>query len=407
MTRGLLAVCALLLFVPVAEAQDLDAGVDGGFDAGVPAAPETRPDAGELATVELDADMPEAGPLDGAIEDAGMPDAGEPDAGEPDAGEPDAGPAMQAAEERTLADRLYGLLFERAERAEEAARRANDRAAEPTPVTVNTPPAPDNMNVRVVGCDAGPSLWGLLPERAVPTGELVLLLLLAGFFWWLLGRMRKPLPERGLLPRLLGAVHLFARVSAVALSLLIATRLLPGWLRPALLLTVAAAAIAVGVGIVWVVLPDVVSGILLLTEERVRRGLWISGDGFEGTVERVGPRVTILHDAEGHRLTVPNRQLVRSAIHAIDRRWPELHLSLRVPTDRPAKQVRRAVEDAVLCSPHLPPDPELSVARDAEDPQVWRIRVRLLEVTHREAFEGQLLERIEEALEASATAIES
>lgn len=400
MTRALATILAAALLAPAAaSAQDrMDAGAPGAAsDAGAPA-PRPAPDAIDAAAVDGAAPSSE-------VRDAGVADAGAPDAGAPDAGPPDAGPEQGAAageDEPSYVDRIYHLLFERAERAEEEARRAEDQLRGRQPVTVNTQ-SPEEVSVRVVGCDAQPGLLGLtLPERVISTGQLILLILLALLAIWILTRMRRPLPERGLVPRLLGTLHLFARIAVVLLALMIATRLLPGWLRPALLLTIAAAAIAIGFGTVWIVLPDVIAGILLVAEARVRRGLWITCDGLAGTVERVGPRVTVLQDADGHRLTVPNRHLIRSPIHAIDRRWPELQLSLRVPTDRPAGEVRRAVEDAVLCSPYLPPDPRLSVTRDPEDPQVWRIHVRLLEVNHREAFEGQLLERIEESIEASA-----
>ncbi len=425
----LLAGLAAALSVPSVALAQIDAGPPdaGARDAGRRATPRRRPDAGPppaapdagveppRAAAQLDAGVPVAADAgdallallpDGSLPDAGPPDAGPPDAGLPDGGPPDAGPVAEAPEPWWIPDQLAELVLgnEEARRAADDARRAADEARRAStggsPNVTVTNETPPEVSVRVSGCDAGPALLGLtLPETVASTGQLLALLVLALLAIGASARLRRPLPERGVIPRALGTIHLFARIAAVALVLMIATRWLPGWLRPALLMTVAAAAIAIGFGVVWVVLPDVVSGVLLVTEARVRRGLWITGEGFEGTVERVGPRVTVLMDAEGHRLTVPNRKLVRSAIHAIDRRWPELQLSLRVPTSRPASQVRRAVEDAVLCSPHLPPDPRMSVARDAEDPQLWRIHVRLLEVTHREAFEGQLLERIEEALE--------
>ncbi|MGE0789505.1 MAG: mechanosensitive ion channel domain-containing protein [Sandaracinaceae bacterium] len=382
---------ATLFAASLAHAQ-LDGGV---LDASVEASVEASGD-------PLDASVPLDGDLADASVDAGEPDAGAPDAGAPDAGAPDAGPpptASERAPDTYLPEWLYALIFERAEQAERAAQRAAD--AQQTGASSRDEANDDAVQVRMVGCDATPAVLGLtLPERAIATPVLFVMWLAFIAVAFALYRLKRTLPDRGLLPRFVRTLELLARITVVVVAVMLAARLLPGWLRPALILSVAAAAIAVGAGAVWMVLPDIVSGLLLVAEARVRPGLFITADEFAGTVEEVGPRVTTLVDAEGHKLTVPNRLLVKSAVHSVDRRWPELHLSLRVPTDRQAAQVRRAVEDAVLCSPQLPPQPELAVARDPADPHVWRIRVRLLDVTHREAFEGQLLERIEEALEA-------
>lgn len=361
--------------------------------------------------------------IDGAVEapadDGGIGSAVEvPDAGPPevDASAPssDAGvlvPAPANGESDWLGV-LRELIFERTEEAERAAQRADERLDRQesreardegavAPVR-GAPEAPrsvaEDVAIRVTGCE--PGMLGFdLPERKISTSALLFLICFALLAIWLLDRARRPLPERGFVPRLLGLAHLAARAAAVIMVVMVATRLLPGWLRPALLFTIGGAALAIGAGAVWVVLPDVVGGLLLLTEGRLRPGLWVVGDGFRGTVERVGPRLTTLRTPDGARLMIPNRKLVRSSIYASDRRWHEVEVELTVPSGHDAPAVRRAVMDAVLCSPFVPLEPALEVTRDPKDPLRWKVKARVLDATYSDRFEGQLLERVEEGLD--------
>src|SRR5690606_5304184 len=112
----------------------------------------------------------------------------------------------------------------------------------------------------------------------------------------------------------------------------------------------------------------VVGGIILLTERRLRPGLHISGDGFSGAIDRVGPRLTVLRAQDGTTWAVPNRKLVGTHIRVSSRRWYEIEVELAAPPDVDAARVRRAIEEAVLSSPHIPPDPALRVARDPAQP---------------------------------------
>jgi hypothetical protein len=361
-----------------------------------------------LADSGLAGGLADLGLADSVLADSGLADAGIGDAGPPDAGEaPHAPPESAGGEWMSV---LSGLLFERAERAEREAQRAQAELArhggqgggQPAPRT-SEPASSREVPVRIVGCDASPAVLGLeFPERRISSFGLVLLVFLALLALWMLDRVRRPLPDRGFVPRALGLLHLVLRLATVVMVVMLASRLLPIWMRPALLLSIASVAIAVGFGAVWAVLPDLVGGIVLLTERRLRPGLWIVGDGFSGTVEQVGPRLTLLRAPDGSVASVPNRHLVKAPIHATDRRWHEIEVELVAPTGFDAARIRRAIEDAVLCSPYIPPDPALSLARDPSVPERWHLRARLLDATYRSHFEGQLLERVEEALAAEA-----
>jgi len=153
-----------------------------------------------------------------------------------------------------------------------------------------------------------------------------------------------------------------------------------------------------------VLLPDVVGGIVLLTEGRLKRGQWITGEGFAGSVEQIGPRVTLLRAGDGALLAIPNRRVVKSPVRASDRPWHEVDVEIQTPAGASAPRLREAITEAVLCSPYVPPDPGLVLARDPRAPDRWHLRVRLVDGRFTAAFEGQLLERMEESLALSTRA---
>lgn len=377
-------------------------------DGGVPDAGPAQSEPSEAEPTESDAGTPdiEAASADSEASEAEPPDAGAPDAGSPgeDAGHTEATVSREEDDDDSLLGVVEALLFERAERAEMEAARARDELArrERPDGAGQTGPqqeaAPAPIDVRVVGCGPAAESIGLsLPERQLSTLGLILLLFVTLLGLAVIDRVRRPLPEQGLLPRVLGAAHLALRLAAVVMVLNVASRLLPGWLAPFLLIGVIAAALAIGIGAVWPWLPDVVGGVLLLAERRVRAGLWLIGDGFAGQIERVGPRVTTLRAADGSLFTIPNRQLVSRTVHTSAQRFAETKVALEVP-DAPATEVRAAIRDAVLCSPYVPSHPLLAIARDASQPRRWTVTVRLLDARFGRDFEGQLLERVEEAL---------
>lgn len=359
-------------------------------DAGVAPPAVVAPDGG----VDGDSGVPLE---DGSLEalDAGEADAGSPvrpDAGAAfgDSGVPQPATPAQNGAEGNFLTALSEWLWERAEREREATRRvvagtARDEAR-PREVEVSR------------GTDLRELLRSVLPDRRVSVVALVVLLVLSFLGLWVVDRARARLLDRGLVPRVLGAFHLALRLATVVLALVLTSRLLPSWLQPALVLAIAAGAIAVGFGAVWLLLPDVLGWLVLVTERRLRRGAWIAGEGFAGTVEQVGPRVTLLRGADGTIVSVPNRRIVRSPVRASGRPPHEIDVELRVPAPAPAETLREAIREAVLSSPYVTPAPGLIISRDPRAPDVWRLRVRLVDARFTASFEGQLLERVEEAL---------
>ncbi|MFK8004301.1 MAG: hypothetical protein AB8H86_32345, partial [Polyangiales bacterium] len=77
----------------------------------------------------------------------------------------------------------------------------------------------------------------------------------------------------------------------------------------------------------------------------------------------------------------------------------EQDVTLRL-TGHSATALREAIIDAVLGSPWVAPQHRPHVYRDPDEPELWRVRARLLEAQYGVRFEGELLERTEATLEA-------
>ncbi len=270
----------------------------------------------------------------------------------------------------------------------------------PLPPTPALPPriAPPPRRTR---SELAERIRDLLPVRpTVPGGSWLGLLLLAMVLWTLgsvFGRAGRRLPAEGLLPGLLDGMRRLLRLLAVVVALVAAGRALPPSVRPAIPWALLAAAAAVG----WSardVLPDVLAGVLLVLERRIRPGRWVGGEGFAGTVERVGLRASTLRDSLGRRVTVPNRHLLAAPLVEGRAVGAEHEVQLRLPEHCVAADVRAALRDAVLLSPWVPPGAEPVVLRDPVDRSLWTVRAPLLEVRWAARFEGELLERAEELL---------
>lgn len=146
------------------------------------------------------------------------------------------------------------------------------------------------------------------------------------------------------------------------------------------------------------VLPDVIAGLVLMFERRIRKGVWVSGEGFHGTVERLALRATWLRDNQGHRLVVPNRAMVAAPIVYDLGADTEHEVVVRLEGYHDASVVRRCLQDAILASPWTLAGSTPIVLRDPQDPVLWRVRTKLLEPRFAVQFEGELLERTEDLL---------
>ncbi|MDH3200285.1 MAG: mechanosensitive ion channel family protein [Myxococcales bacterium] len=196
--------------------------------------------------------------------------------------------------------------------------------------------------------------------------------------------------------RAMGALIMLLRLTGLGLVLAIALQLLPAG-RDWFLYGLVILAIVTG----WSVrdlFADVVAGIVLASERRVKKGMWVSGNGFQGTVEGRSLRATWLRDGQGHRLTVPNRAMVGAPMVYDSGAEAEHEVVVRLEGYHDASQVRLALNDAILSSPWVLAGATPVVLRDPADPVVWRVRSKLLEPRFSVHFEGELLERVEDLL---------
>jgi small-conductance mechanosensitive channel len=222
------------------------------------------------------------------------------------------------------------------------------------------------------------------------------LLLGIGVALFVVERIRSWVVRDIALRRLLGALVAAIRLLGLGLVLAIVLRLMPGG-RDWLLWTSVVLALVIG----WSIrdlFADLVAGIILATERRVKKGTWVSGDGFQGTVEGRSLRATWLRDGQGHRLTVPNRAMVGTPMVYDSGAEAEHEVVVRLEGYEDAGRVRPALHDAVLSSPWVLAGATPVVLRDPADPVVWRVRSKLLEPRFSVHFEGELLERVEELL---------
>lgn len=227
--------------------------------------------------------------------------------------------------------------------------------------------------------------------------QIALMLLLLAMLTVAVRRWRDGLPRSGWIPSLIAAVHFVLRIVLVGLGLTLAVRVLPPRLSLVVVLSFAGFAVALG----WSardVLVDLVAGFVIVFERRVRRGMWVSGEGFSGQVEQVSLRSTAVRDPQGHRVSVPNRRLLEAPVTSDPSHEREHEVVVSIDSSAPAEEVRAALRDAVLASPWVFPGAKPVVLRDAKEPHRWRVRGRLLEAAYGGRFEGDLLERAEALL---------
>lgn len=248
----------------------------------------------------------------------------------------------------------------------------------------------------------GPTEHSTVDDEADGEGDrdrlliLFLIMLGVGVLLFAAERARTWITANIPLRRVLGALVFVLRIVGLGLLLAIVLELVPGgqdWILWTLLIV----ALIAG----WSVrdlFADLVAGVILAAERRVKKGMWVSGDGFQGTVEGRSLRATWLRDGQGHRLTVPNRAMVGAPMVYDAGADAEHEVVVRLEGYEDAGRVRLALTDAVLSSPWVIAGATPVVLRDPADPVVWRVRTKLLEPRFSVHFEGELLERVEDLL---------
>jgi len=263
------------------------------------------------------------------------------------------------------------------------------------------PGTPDVVVVDSRGDQAISLLEPILPHppRSGLHSALPLLFLAAlfGLIATLLRRVASDLRSSGLIPQVLRTSEVLFRLLVAIFVLGAVGALTPRSLAPAL--PVVGIAIAVAIG--WSardILQDLIAGVFIGVEGQLRAGNWVRGDKYSGTVEAIGLRVTWLRDVYGRRIIVPNRVLLANPLVADDNPWPRIQFTVAMPCSPVSGAVRHALEEAIIVSPWVAPDPEVEVHPDGIISGHWHIAVRLLDSRYADRFQGLLRERVEEIL---------
>lgn len=226
-----------------------------------------------------------------------------------------------------------------------------------------------------------------IAQRTVAGG--VWLLFVAGVLWnggTVLGMLRSRLEPSGLLPRALTVAQGATRLLALYVLMLASAGLFPHiavWVVP---LAFVGGAVALGFVLTQDMVPDFSAGLLLVIQQRVRQGQWIQGDGFLGTVEAVGFSTIWLQDPHGRRIMVPNRVLLRGIARTDPSPHPLVDLKLKLPPNLAPNVIRSTLQEVVLSSPWLAPDPRIEIMNDPVEPTTWRVRARVLQIEHEARF---------------------
>ncbi len=272
-------------------------------------------------------------------------------------------------------------------------------ATQDSPVPAPVAPTIDPTEQAPVEPSAGPTASAAEDEDRGDQDRLLALflsLLGVGLALFVTERARGWITANVPVRRVLGAIAFILRIVGLGLLIAIVLELVPVG-RNWILLTLLVVALIAG----WSVrdlFADLVAGAILAAERRVKKGMWVSGDGFQGTVEGRSLRATWLRDGQGHRLTVPNRAMVGAPMQYDSGADTEYEVVVRLEGYADAGRVRLALTDAVLSSPWTIAGATPVVLRDPADPVVWRVRTKLLEPRFSVHFEGELLERVEDLL---------
>lgn len=266
---------------------------------------------------------------------------------------------------------------------------AVDVAAEPIAVHVDLPPQVSPAAGLIPSAD--------LPMRG-PWSALLLLFLTGTLFASAaaLRRLRVDLRPVGVLPTTLLMLTRSLRALATLSFIAALVALVPPAYAPALPWMILAAAAAVG----WSardVLPDIIGGLVIRVDGRVKVGQRIIG---QGVVTDLGVLSATISDGSGAQ-AIPNRTLMAQSLVVEDARWPEVAIWLTLPVGHPPATIREALTEAALTTPWSAPGMRPQILQDPASPHRWQVVMRTLDAAAMSAFQGSLRERTMERLPPS------
>lgn len=200
-------------------------------------------------------------------------------------------------------------------------------------------------------------------------------------------RMRKTLRNR--LKRAIPALELGAGLG----FLLSLTGLLLPQKSPESLI-VAAAAVLLLVLAGWFAIKDIISGVILKSEEVYEYGDWIKTRSVEGRIVTIGHRTLEIETEEGDRVKVPYSRLTQDFLAKSDHSDPakahtfQLALTRTIPVAEAVDSIRRAVLNAVWSS--VKRDPQIEMRGEQNGSYLYEITVYALDSRYFSAIEGDV-----------------
>lgn len=185
---------------------------------------------------------------------------------------------------------------------------------------------------------------GGVGERLGELGARLVLALAIGAVVVLLGRLFRPVVRRRLRRRGRPSytrvfVGLYSAVVALVAFLLAVTAAFPSVEVADVLASLGIVSVAVGFAFKDV-LENLLAGVLLLLRDPFKSGDQISVSGYQGTVEGVTVRETLLRTYDGRRVLIPNSTVFTSALE-VDTHFPHVRSAFTVDLD-PASDLSTA-----------------------------------------------------------------
>lgn len=272
----------------------------------------------------------------------------------------------------------------------------------PTPVVIELaqPAAPTPRAAQPHYSDPTYNLAAnLLPRPPKPNLLRALLLLLATLACVGLANLaERPLGRlaaHGFLPGSLKIAVVVCRSGALLVAFLGLLHMVPAAWSPAVAYVLVGTALAVGWSVREVV-QDVLVGLIFTLERSFRAGQRLSFGGVTGTLTRMTFRVTWLRTDEGADIAIPNRTLTSATLELDPEPYAPVSVLLLVPPCRPSVEARNTIRELVLLNPYLAPGEDPQVFRQADDPQRWRVKARLLDARYADRFRGTMVDLVEE-----------
>jgi small-conductance mechanosensitive channel len=119
-------------------------------------------------------------------------------------------------------------------------------------------------------------------------------------------------------------------------------------------ITWVASALSVGIGFgLQAIVQNFISGLILLAEQPVKVGDWVSLSDVEGDIRRINVRATEIQLGDRSTVIVPNSQLITQNVRNVTRAGAQgrVRFLLPMPLGTDAEAARRHILDALLAHP--------------------------------------------------------